>query len=169
MLQESIEALCKDKPQFRGHDGLTISMMKCITHGAHCAIRMLSTTGDVSALWHDLRNGPRHCFGNHQNCNSAFCKHVNENPERHYIYIIVCNICSLSHTDSLPFDTFPLDFTDDVESCGDRLVSKTAQLVSNKTTIISENFMSIRCKMDGGKYFKSVIRVFPTLIYGNCT
>ena len=76
-----LEALCKDKPQYRGQDGLTISMMKRITHGARCAIRMHSTTGDVSALRHDLRNGPRHCFGDHRNCNSAFCKHVNENPE----------------------------------------------------------------------------------------
>ena len=66
-----------------------------------------------------------------------------------YIYIIVCNICSLSHTDLLPFDKFPPDFINDVELCGDKLVSKAAQLVSNKTTNISENFMSIRCKMDG--------------------
>ena len=61
---------------------------------------------------------------------------------------MVCSICSLSHTD--PFDKFSPDFINDVESCGDRLVSKAAQLVSNKTTNISENFMSIRCKMDGG-------------------
>ena len=56
-------------------------MMKRTTHGAHCAIRMHSTTGDASVLRHDLRNGPRHCFGDHPNCNLAFCKHVNENPE----------------------------------------------------------------------------------------
>ena len=67
-----------------------------------------------------------------------------------YIYIIVCNICSLSHTDSLPSDKFSPDFINDVESCGDRLVSKATQLVSNKTTNISGNFMSIRCKLDGG-------------------
>ena len=35
-------------------------------------------------------------------------------------------------------------------------MSKASQLVSNKTTNISENFMSIRCKMDGGKYFNRV-------------
>ena len=68
------------------------------------------------------------------------------------MYIIICNICSLSHTDSLPFDKFPPDFITDVESCGDMLVSKAAQLVNNKTTNISENFMSIQCKMDEGKY-----------------
>ena len=53
-------------------------------------------------------------------------------------------------------DKFPPDFINDVESCGDRLVSKAAQLVTNKTTNISENFMSIRCKMDGGEYFNRV-------------
>ena len=75
------ETLCKgDEPQYQGHDGLIIAM-KRITHGARCAIRMHTTTGDVSALWHDLTNGPHHCFGDHQNCNSAFCKHVNEKPE----------------------------------------------------------------------------------------
>ena len=95
---------------------------------------MHSTTGNVSALRHDLRNGPRHCFGDHQSC----------------------NICSLSHTDSLPFDKFPPDFIDVVESCGDRLVSKATQLIScNKTTDIL-HCMSIRCKMEGGKYFNRV-------------
>ena len=33
-------------------------MMKHITHDARCAIRIYSTNGNVSALWHDLRNGP---------------------------------------------------------------------------------------------------------------
>ena len=45
-----LEALCKDKP---GCDGLIVAMMKRITYGARCAIRMHSTTGDVSALQHD--------------------------------------------------------------------------------------------------------------------
>ena len=59
------EALCKDKPQYQGHNGLTIVVMKRITHGARCAIRMHSTTSDVSALWHDERNDPHNCFGDH--------------------------------------------------------------------------------------------------------
>ena len=75
-----LEALCKEKPHYQGRNGLTVATMKRITHGARCAIRMHSITGDVSALRHDLRNGPRHCFGDHRNCNSAFCKHVNEEP-----------------------------------------------------------------------------------------
>ena len=43
-----------------------------------------------------------------------------------------------------------------VDTVGDRLVSKAAQLVQNKTTNISENFMSVRCKMDGGKYYNRI-------------
>ena len=43
-----------------------------------------------------------------------------------------------------------------VDTLGDRLVAKASQLISNKTTYICENFMSIHCKMDGGKYFNRV-------------
>lgn len=70
-----LEALCNDKVNYRGKHGLTQAMMKRITHGARCAIKMHSATGDVAALRHDLRNGPRHYFGLHKDCNSAFCQH----------------------------------------------------------------------------------------------
>ena len=50
------------------------AMMKRITHGARGAIKMHSVTGDIAALRHDLRNGPRHYFGLHNNCDSAFCQ-----------------------------------------------------------------------------------------------
>ena len=43
---------------YHGKHGLTQAMMKRITHGARCAIKMHSATGDVAALCHDLRNGP---------------------------------------------------------------------------------------------------------------
>ena len=92
-----LEALCKEKPHYRGRNGLTITTMRRITHGARCAIRMHSATGDVNALRHDLRNGPRHCFGDHQNCNSSFCKHANEEPVGKYthkatpLYLILCS------------------------------------------------------------------------------
>ena len=89
-----------------------------------------------------------------------------------YIYIIVCNICSLSHTDPLPFGKFPPDFINDVESCGDRLVSKAARLVSNKTTNISENFISIRSKMDGGniliEYNQGLCSIDPWQLHLEC-
>ena len=43
-----------------------------------------------------------------------------------------------------------------VDTIGDRLVTKAAQLVHNKTTNLCENYMSIRCKMDGGKFFNRI-------------
>ena len=54
--------------------GLSQTTMKRITQGAKCAIKMHSTSSDIVALRHDLRNGPRHYFGLHDQCNSAFCK-----------------------------------------------------------------------------------------------
>ena len=38
----------------------------------------------------------------------------------------------------------PPSFLPHVESAGDRLVAKAQQLIQNKTTNITENFMSIR-------------------------
>lgn len=55
-----------------------------------------------------------------------------------------------------PLDKLPSNFLRDVEAAGDRLVAKAAQLVQNKTTNITENFMSIRCKMDGGKFYNRI-------------
>ena len=69
-----LEALCNNKPDYRGKYGLSPAIMKRITHGARCAIKMHSSTGDVAALCHNLRNGPRHYFGCHDDCNSAICK-----------------------------------------------------------------------------------------------
>jgi len=45
-----------------------------------------------------------------------------------------------------------------VETLTDRLVVKAPQLVDNKTTNLCENFMSIRCKMDGGKFYNRIQR-----------
>ena len=71
-----LEELCKNHPEYRGRYGLSAVRMKRITHGARCAIKMYSTTGDVAALRHDLRNGIRHYFGDHRQCRSSFCKHT---------------------------------------------------------------------------------------------
>ena len=59
-------------------------------------------------------------------------------------------------TDPSLLDKLPPNFLCDVEAAGDRLVAKAAQLIQNKTTNITENFMSIRCKMDGGKYYNRI-------------
>ena len=77
-----LEALCNDKPQYRGKYGLSQTMMKRVMHGARCAIKVHSTTSDITALRHDLRNGPRHYFGLHDQYNSAFCKQKSKEPTR---------------------------------------------------------------------------------------
>ena len=59
-------------------------------------------------------------------------------------------------TEPSPLNKLPPNFLRDVEAAGDRLVAKAAQLVQNRTTNITENFMSIRCKMDGGKYYNRI-------------
>jgi len=48
-----------------------------------------------------------------------------------------------------PLDKLPPNILHDAEVAGDRLVA-------NKMTNITENFMTIRCKMDGGKYFNRI-------------
>ena len=43
-----------------------------------------------------------------------------------------------------------------MDTLADRIVSKAAHLIHNKTTNFCENYMSVRCKMDGGKYFNRI-------------
>ena len=52
-------------------------------------------------------------------------------------------ISCLLITGPSPLDKLPPNFLHDVEAAGDRLVSKAAQLIQNKTTNITENFMFI--------------------------
>ena len=73
-----MEDLCKQNTDYKGRDALTTNMMRRITHGARSAIRTHSATQDVNALRHDLRNEPRHCFGDHSKCVSEFCKYKDE-------------------------------------------------------------------------------------------
>ena len=60
-----MEDSCKQKLEYKGRNALSTSMMKRITHGAWTAIRSHNVTKVVEALQHDLRNGPRHCFGDY--------------------------------------------------------------------------------------------------------
>ena len=71
-----LEELCKSHPEYQGKYGLPAVRIKRITHGARCAIKMHSRTGDVAALKRDLRNGIRHYFGDHRQCRLSFCKHT---------------------------------------------------------------------------------------------
>ena len=76
-----LEGVCNDKPAYCSKRGLSKSMMKKITHGVRCAIKMHSATGGVAALCHDLQNGPRHYFGLHDKCSSIFCKYKDTLPK----------------------------------------------------------------------------------------
>ena len=90
-------ALCREHFQYHGRHGLSKARMKKITHGAHCAINMHSTTGDVVALCHNLRNNVWHYFGDHTKSNSIHCKNTNTDTSNHYIikYVWVSNcICT---------------------------------------------------------------------------
>ena len=105
-----LEALCSDKPYYRGKHGLSQAMMKQITYGARCAIKMHSTTGDVAALRHDLRNGPQHCFGFHDNCSSTYCQ-CQSNPSSLCDFIVDCFYCIQNHhqwTSFLPVSSMML-------------------------------------------------------------
>ena len=70
-----LEALAKDNPQFRGKGRLTKKAIQRLTIGARMAIKMHSATRNINQLWHDLRNGPSHVFGDHSKCTSQFCTH----------------------------------------------------------------------------------------------
>ena len=116
--------------------------------------KMHSVTADEAALRHDLRNGPRHYFGVHDKCNSAFCKQISqESTGKNYI---ICCSKLLPIIGQSPLYKLPPDFLRDIETAGDRLVAKAAHLIQNKTTNITENFMSIRCKVDGGKFYNRI-------------
>ena len=105
---------------------------------------MHSTTGDVAAVRHDLWNGPQHCFGFHDNYSTNFCQ-CKSNPSSGNVKITMGLHCSLLllYTEPSPLDKLPPNFLHDIEAAGDRLVAKAVQLVQNKTTNITDNFMSI--------------------------
>ena len=62
----------------------------------------------------------------------------------------------LTITGPSPFDKLSPDFLRDAETARDRLVAKAAQLIQNITTKITENLMSIRCKINGGKFYSRI-------------
>ena len=136
-----LEQLTKDFPTFRGRGGLTKSVIMKITHGARCAIRQHSVSNDVDKLRKDLRAGPKHYLGIHDICDSSWCSEVGNHQSRN----------ANAHLHDLPPN---LIF--EVERADDRLVSKAAQLISNNTTNLSECYMSIRAKMDGGKQINRI-------------
>ena len=43
-----------------------------------------------------------------------------------------------------------------VEAAGDRLENKAAQLIQHQTMNLSESYMSVRSKLDGGKFYNLI-------------
>ena len=144
MLSEPLKALCKVHHEYYGCHDLSEGRMKKISHGACCGIKMHSTTVDVAALRHDLRDGVQHYFGDHTRYNSTYCKNTNIDRSNYCIIKYMCMRIQLRTTgSSILFQLLP-NFIHDVESASDHLVAKTSQLIQNKTINITENFMPIK-------------------------
>ena len=135
-----LEQLIKDFPIFRGRGGLTKSAIMKITHSARSAIRQHSVSNDIDKLRKDLRAGPKHYLGIHDICDPSWCSEVGNHQS--------------GNTNTL--HDIPPNLIFEVERAGDRLVSKAAQLISNNTTNLTECYMSIRAKMDGGKQINRI-------------
>ena len=77
-----LEKLVQANPHYKGKGGLTQRMRRRLTSAARCAIKMRSQEADtrqaVKSLERDLINGPRHCFGYHDNCSPDFCSTARE-------------------------------------------------------------------------------------------
>ena len=127
--------IVKDNPSFGGSGKLTKHIITKITQAARKAITAHTCTGDVEALRSDFRNGPKHYFGDHSNCDITTCLQKNSSS------------FSQSRLESLPSGLFHA-----IQGAGDHIVTKASQLVGNHTSNLCENFMSIRSKMDGGNF-----------------
>ncbi len=75
--RSALEKLVSENPAYKGSGGLTEKMTRRLVSAARYAIKMRSKEPDrrlgVKLLRADLKNGPNHCFGNHQLCNPDFC------------------------------------------------------------------------------------------------
>ena len=83
----------------------------------------------------------------HQNCISTAIHTLNY-TQYTPIHLINFYTCLTKSLNDMPPGLLKID------TLADRLVSKASQLIQNTTANLSENFISIRCKMDGGKFYK---------------
>ena len=78
--RSALEKIVSTNPALKGKGGLTLKMRQRLTSAARCAIKMRSKEPDrkkaVKLLEQDLKNGPYHCFGHHENCSPDFCTTV---------------------------------------------------------------------------------------------
>ncbi|XP_063931863.1 uncharacterized protein LOC135143855 [Zophobas morio] len=110
---------------------LTPGVVRRLKIGARCAIIHNSKENqNPEILKEDLRNGPAHVFGIHKNCKNYFChsdkseKVLTDNELAAYNY---------------------------VHECLKPLLRKAPRLVTNDTSNLAENFMSLVAKFVGGK------------------
>ena len=75
--RNSLENIVRDNPKYKGKGGLTSKMRQRLTSAARCAIKMRSEEENranaIQKLQADLKNGPFHCFGIHDQCSPDFC------------------------------------------------------------------------------------------------
>ena len=67
-----LEKIIEDYPLYKRK--LTKKIIKRLTIGARCAIKMHASTGNYKQLQEDFRNGPYHVYNHHDHCNATFCK-----------------------------------------------------------------------------------------------
>ena len=132
MLSVNLEQLVKDFPDFKGRGNLSNSTIIKIAYGARCAIHKRSQDRDVEKLRRDLQAGPRHYLGYHELCDSSWCN-------------------SLRGGNNRSLDELPVNMIFELDRAGDRLINKASQLIDDQTINISECYMSVRSKMEGGK------------------
>ena len=68
----------------------------------------------------------------------------------------IYNECVDGQSHTSPLDKLPTGLMQAVLSAGDRLVEKSNSLIGDSTTNITENYMSVRSKMDGGKFYNRI-------------
>lgn len=108
------------------------SVIPRLTSAARGAIRHCGEVGESAEdLCKDLRNGPRHVFGDHSECREYFCNQRDSS-----------DIPPVLHTSGI---------FEQVESIVQRLVVKAPRLKENCTSNAAENYMSLVAKYNGGK------------------
>lgn len=84
---------------------------------------------DIETLGEDLKNGPKHIFGDHKMCKDYYCK--------------------IDKNESVSFSVDTQKVLERVEDILKPLIRKAPQLITNDTS--NENFMSLVAKFTGGK------------------
>lgn len=105
-----------------------ISRLKKAVRGA--ITYYAKTNGSVEDLKRDIKNSPLHVFGNHGNCQTYFCKEdkIATSLSEPILKIIEC-----------------------VQDCAKPLLRNASKLITNYTSNMAENYMSLVAKFVGGK------------------